>query len=318
MLIGESFIDATEELCNMATKTISPFNVFLMLTLITFWGSSFVVVKLILREGLTPVGIATFRFLIAGGLFLAALLLKKSVNREYRLIVEGRDALALLILALTGVTFFFTIQYTGIKMAGASIAAILVCLLSPILITVLSARIFKEHLTKRQVFGIGTAAAGTFTVVVGGSPSFQGNTEFFLGSLLLLSTPFLWATYTLLGKKIMQKYDAFLIVAYVTMLGGLCLVPFSLAENSFHQIFSISLYEWLAILYLSFTCSLVGYYVWFYVLKKVDATVTSSFMFVEPLITGVFAVTFVGETLNLFILAGGLLIFAGLYLVTKR
>jgi drug/metabolite transporter (DMT)-like permease len=271
-----------------------------------------------LREGLTPIGIATFRFLIAGGLFLAALLLKKSMNRKYRLLVEGRDAPALLILALTGVTFFFTIQYTGIKMAGASIAAILVCLLSPILITVLSARIFKEHLSKRQVLGIGIAAAGTFTVVVGGSPSFQGNTEFFLGSLLLLSTPFLWATYTLLGKKIMQKYDAFLIVAYATMLGGLCLAPFSFAENSFQQIFSISLYEWLAILYLSFTCSLVGYYIWFYVLKKVDAAVTSSFLFVEPLVTGVFAVTFVGETLNPLILAGGLLIFAGLYLVTKR
>jgi drug/metabolite transporter (DMT)-like permease len=317
MLQAEYFIEAIAELCNMATKAISPFNIFLMLALITFWGSSFVVVKLILREGLTPVEIATFRFLIAGGLFLAALLLKKSMNREYRLRVGGRDVLALLILALAGVTFFFTIQYTGIEMAGASIAAILVCLLSPILITVFSARIFKEHLTKKQVFGIGIAAAGTFTVV-GGSPSFQGNTEFFLGSLLLLSTPFLWATYTLLGKKIMQKYDAFLIVAYVTMLGGLCLVPFSLAENSFYQIFSINLHEWLAILYLSFTCSLVGYYIWFYVLKKVDAAVTSSFLFVEPLITGVFAVMFVGETLNLFILAGGLLIFAGLYLVTKR
>jgi drug/metabolite transporter (DMT)-like permease len=302
----------------MATKVISPFNVFLMLALITFWGSSFVVVKLLLIEGLSPVGIATFRFLAAGGLFLAALLVKKSANREYRLLVGGRDSLALLVLALTGVTFFFTIQYTGIKMAGASIAAILVCLLSPILITVFSAKIFKEHLTKKQVIGIGIAAAGTFTVVVNGSASFQGNTEFFLGSLLLLSTPVLWATYTLLGKKIMEKYDAFLIVAHVTMLGGLCLVPFSLTENSFIQIFSMSLYEWLAILYLAVTCSLVGYYIWFYVLKKVDAAVTSSFLFEEPLITGVFAVSFVGEKLNLFILAGGFLIFAGLYIVTRK
>jgi drug/metabolite transporter (DMT)-like permease len=318
MVSAESFIDVKAELGNMATKAISAFHVFLMLTLIIFWGSSFVVVKLILNEGLTPVGIATFRFLIAGGFFLAVLLLRKGVNRHYRLLVEGRDALALLALALAGVTFFFTIQYTGIEMAGASIAAILVCLLSPILITVFSAKIFKEHLTKKQVLGIGIAAAGTFTVVVGGSPSFQGNTEFFLGTLLLLSTPLLWATYTLLGKKIMQRYDAFLVVAYVTMLGGLCLVPFSLAENSFCQVFSLSLYEWLAILYLAVTCSLVGYYIWFYVLKKVDAAVTSSFLFVEPLITGVFAVTFAGETLNLFILAGGLLIFAGLYLVTKR
>ena len=51
----------------MATRTISPLNTVLMLCLITFWGSSFVVVKATLGEGLTPVAVATFRFLMAGG-----------------------------------------------------------------------------------------------------------------------------------------------------------------------------------------------------------------------------------------------------------
>jgi hypothetical protein len=39
---------------SMAAKTISPFSALLMLCLITFWGSSFVVVKITLLEGLTP------------------------------------------------------------------------------------------------------------------------------------------------------------------------------------------------------------------------------------------------------------------------
>jgi drug/metabolite transporter (DMT)-like permease len=113
-------------------------------------------------------------------------------------------------------------------MASASTAAILVCLLSPIIIAALSARILEEHLTKKQIFGIGIAAAGVFTVVTGGTLSFSGNKDFFLEGLILLSTPVLWAVYTLLGKKIMEKYDPFLVVAQVTMLGGLCLIPFSL------------------------------------------------------------------------------------------
>lgn len=314
----ESFIDVTRELPTMATRTISLFNTLLMLTLIIFWGSSFVVVKIALREGLTPVAIATFRFLIAGGLFLATLLFKKNRERDYRLLVEKKDALTLLLLALTGVTFFFTAQYTGIQMAGPSIAAIFVCLLSPIFISVLSTRIFKEHLTKKQIFGIGLAVAGALIIITGGTLSFPGNREFFLGSLLLLSTPVLWATYSLLGKKIIEKYNPFLVVAYVTVLGGLCLIPFSLAENSLHQIFTMSLYGWRAILFLSLTCSLLGYYIWFHVLKQVEAAVTSSFLFAEPLVTVLFAVTFVGEELSLSILAGGLLIFIGVYLVTMR
>jgi drug/metabolite transporter (DMT)-like permease len=187
-----------------------------------------VVVKVALSEGLTPVAIATFRFSIAGGILLIALFFKKNKKRNYRLLVEGRDAPTLLLLALSGVTFFFVAQYTGIQMASASTAAILVCLLSPIIIAALSARILEEHLTKKQIFGIGIAAAGVFTVVTGGTLSFSGNKDFFLEGLILLSTPVLWAVYTLLGKKIMEKYDPFLVVAQVTMLGGLCLIPFSL------------------------------------------------------------------------------------------
>ena len=302
----------------MDNKTISRFNAFLMLTLILFWGSSFVVVKIALREGLTPIAIATFRFLIAGGLFLITILIEKKIRRNYKLLVEKKDFPMLLFLALTGVTFFFTAQYTGIQMAGASIAAILVCLLSPVLITLLSTIIFKEHLGKKQVFGIGIAALGTVIVVTGGTISFPGDREFLLGSLILLFTPVLWATYSLVGKKIMDRYSPFLVVAYVNVLGGLCLIPFSLAENSFCQIFTMSLSGWLAILFLAVACSLLGYYIWFYVMKQVGAAITSSFLFAEPLVTVLFAIMFVGEELSMFILAGGFLIFIGVYLVARK
>jgi drug/metabolite transporter (DMT)-like permease len=300
------------------TASISKFNAFLMLVLILFWGSSFVVVKIALREGLTPIAIATFRFLVAGALFLIVLLLRKSRKRDYKLLIEKKDVPTVIVLALTGVTFFFTAQYTGIDMAGASIAAILVCLLSPILISVLSSKIFSEGLTKEQIIGILIAAAGTFTVIAGGTLGFQNDMRFLLGSLLLLSTPFLWATYSLVGKKTMEEYDAFLVVAYVNLLGGLFLVPFSWAEGSLHQILTLNFYGWLAILFLSVTCSLLGYCIWFYVLSQVNAAVTSSFLFAEPLITMSFAIMFTGETLNPLIITGGLLIFVGVYLVTRK
>ena len=302
----------------MATTTIKPFHAFLMLVLILFWGSSFVVVKVALTEGLTPIAIATFRFLLAGALFVMALLYNKTRNKRYRLGVDKKDVPMFLLLALTGVTFFFIAQYTGIKMAGASVAAILVTLFSPILIATISARIIGERLIRRQALGIGIAAAGAFTIITGGTLSFQNEPDFFLGSLILLSTPFLWTAYSLLGKKIIEKYDAFLVVSYVNVLGGLCLIPFSLAENSLNQITMMSLNGWLAILYLSVTCSLVGYYLWFYVMKQVGAARTSSFLFGEPIVTVLFATLFVGEPLNLFILGGGALIFLGVYQVVKK
>ncbi len=302
----------------MPARVISPFSVFLMLCLIIFWGSSFVMVKELLQDGLTPVSIATFRFLFAGVLFLVVLLVNKTRKPEYRLRIEKGYAKTLVFLALSGVTLFFIVQYTGIQMAGASIAAILVCLLSPVLISIFSMRMFGERLAGKQVAGIGVAAVGTFTVVAGGAWDVQGNTGFLLGNLVLLLTPLLWAGYTLVGKKMMEKFDPFLIVAYVNILGGLLLVPFSLAENSLHLIFAMNLRCWLLILFLAFTCSLVGYFIWFYVLRRVRAAVASSFLFAEPLVTALFAMTFVGEEITLFAIGGGILVFIGVLLVTLK
>jgi drug/metabolite transporter (DMT)-like permease len=302
----------------MEDKRIGPFSVILMLFLITFWGSSFVVVKLVLREGLTPVAIATFRFLLAGGLFLVAIVLNKARNRHYQILVDVKDIPLIVFLAFSGVTVFFIAQYTGIQMASASVASILVCLLSPILISVFSAYVFKEKLSRAQLLGIVIASIGTLAVVAGGAFNLQGNLTFFLGSMVLLSTPLLWAVYTLLGKKIIQKYDPFLVVAYINILGGLFLVPFSIIENSISTIFILTSQEWLAVLYLAFTCSLLGYFIWFHVIKRSSAAATSSFLFAEPLVTVLFAAAFVREEITIFTIGGGLLIFIGVFLITTR
>lgn len=301
----------------MVGKIVSPIDALLMLLLILFWGSSFVVVRVVLDEGLTPVAVATFRFLVAGVFFLLFLAVRKVNNFSYKLSVNKEDIPTLVALSLLGVTLFFTAQYTGIQMAGPSLAAILVCLLSPILITTFSAKLFGEHLQKQQQLGIWLAAAGTLIVVVGGTLRFSG-ISLFVGSLVLLSTPFLWTAYSLLGKRIMEKHDAFLVVAYVNVLGGLFLVPVSVAENSLSKILSMSLNSWLSIVYLALTCSVLGYYIWFYVLKHVAAAAASSFLFAEPLITVLFAVVFVNEKPSLATATGGLLIFAGVYLVTRK
>jgi drug/metabolite transporter (DMT)-like permease len=306
------------EVLAMVSVSVRPLFVFLMLVLILFWGSSFVVVKVTLEEGLTPVAIATFRFLVAGVFFVLVLLVDKARHRSHRLLIARKDVPVVLLLALSGVTFFFIAQYTGIEWAGASVAAILVTLLSPILIAVFSAMMFMERLVRRQIFGIGVAAMGAFTVIVGGTLSFESNPNFLLGCVVLLATPVLWTVYSLVGKRVMKVYDAFLVVSYVNVLGGLFLVPFSLAEGSFGRILSLSVFEWLAVLFLAVTCSVVGYFIWFYTLKHVGAAVTSSFLFAEPVVTVLFAVRFAGEQLNLLILGGGVLIFLGVWQVVRK
>lgn len=297
--------------------TINRLNAFLMVIVILFWGSSFVVAKIAFREGLTPFALATYRFLIAGALFAIVVV----VNRKTRiqmLAFNRRDAPSLVALALTGVTFFFAAQYNGIKLADASVAAIFVCFLSPIFIAITSTILLGEKMRKRQSAGVLIAAAGTIVVILSGNSSLPTGTDYFLGSIILLMQPILWTIYNLIGTKILNRQSPVLVAAYVNILGGLFLVPFSYSEGSLSEIFTMSTYGWFAILFLSITCSLLGYYLWLRVVAGVGATVTSSFLFAEPLITVIFAMTFAGETINASVVFGAALIFLGVYLVTRK
>ncbi len=305
-------------LCAMVNKPVGKLETLLLVALILFWGSSFVVVKIALAEGLTPVSIATFRFLLAGGLFALTLTVKAFRKSSGRSLVHKGDLPILALLAVSGVTLFYLAQYTGIKMAGADIAAIFACFLSPIFIAVASTVILKERISKGQVSGIGFAAVGTLVVVLGGSISVQFSSDFVYGSIVLFATPILWAFYTLLGKRTIEKYNPILVLTYVTVFGGLLLLPFSVADGSVRLVLSLSLSSWLAIAYLSVTCTLIGYYIWFYAVEKVGATVTSSFLFAEPLVTVFLAALLVAEKITVPITVGALLIFAGVYLVTRR
>ena len=163
----------------MATRPLGVTDALLLVVLIVFWGSSFVVVKLVLGQGLTPVSVATYRFLLAGGLFVLALLFKRSGKSESKMLIELRDLPVFVFLALSGVTFFFLAQYTGIKMAGASIAAIFACFLSPIFIAIGSVKLLKEHVSKWQILGIGFASVGTLIVILGGSVGLQFDSNFY-------------------------------------------------------------------------------------------------------------------------------------------
>ena len=186
------------------------------------------------------------------------------------------------------------------------------------MITVFSTRLFGDHLEEVAGHRYNCGSDRRPCLVVSADIlNLKGNMEFLVGTLILLSTPVMWAIYSLLGQKIMQKYDAFLVVSYVSLLGGLCLLPFSIADKSLLQIVTLNTNQWLGIIYLSFTCSVLGYYIWFYVLKKVGST-ASTFLFAEPLITSIFAVTFVNEVLYPSVIAGGILIFIGVFIVTRK
>jgi drug/metabolite transporter (DMT)-like permease len=138
---------------------------------------------------------------------------------------------------------------------------------------------------------------------------------FFIGCLLVLCSAFCWALYTLVGKRLLQTYDSFVITMYAFVFGTIIYIPFVMMDIT-PVLFHISMNGWLAIIYLALTCSIFGYLGWYYALRRIDASKAAVFLNFIPLFTILMSIL-LGQQLTWFFFLGALLIIYGVYITQK-
>jgi len=265
------------------------------------WAGSFIVIKVALEE-LHPFNLAFYRFLIATPLMLAVC--------RFRL-PERQDIPAIAVLALTGVTLLYTAQFVALELTTATNASILINT-SAVFVAVMSYFLLGERFTPVKAMGVILAFAGVVLIVSNGLKfKFSGTT---LGDGLMVFDGLLWAAYTILGKRMLEKYSPEVLTAHAFLIGTLLLFPFALFEG-IENPSSISSSAFAALLYLSVLCSVFAYVVWYAALKKMDATQVAVFVYLVPLFTAIMAFVLLGERITAFTIAGGIMTMAGVYMV---
>ena len=136
-----------------------------------------------------------------------------------------------------------------------------------------------------------------------------------IGSILILLSALCWAIYSIVGKRLLKKYDAFAITTYSFGLGTIFYIPFVVPDIA-PTIQKISLNGWMAILYLAIVCSVFGYIGWYYALKKTEASKAAVFLNLIPLFAIIISFS-LGEKIAGFFLLGAILIIYGVYLTQK-
>jgi len=278
----------------------------LILVLVSLvWAGSFVVVKIGTRD-ISPIHIGFLRFLVATPLMFLVILLKKMKPRR----VNYKDLPALVILALTGVTLLYVFQFTGIKYTTASTSAVLINT-NVMFIAILSFLILRESFTLKKVAGILLSFLGATIIVTNGYLDIEGS---FIGDVLILLSAFCWAVYSIVGKRLLDKYDPLTLNAYAFALGVVFYFPFVIKD--FGSVFSISLGGWLIVLYLALFCSIFGYIAWYFVLSHVEASKAAIFLNLIPLFTILLSLL-IGEIVTMFLIAGAVCIIYGIYLAQE-
>ncbi len=301
-----------------------------LIFMVIIWGFSFVVVDIAV-EFVPPLSIAFYRFIIASFSFLILDLYFKFTKQEemhqykskLNLNKFSKNTWILMILAsFTGISFFFFAQYSAIEIIGPSLPALFVCLITPIIITILALIFFQEKLNVIKIIGFIIASIGGFLLVTGGNIStLTPSSPSFLGYLLALLTPLLWAIYSTITKKISKGSSSIVMNKYIAYIGTLELFFFVLVNGEllifFRNFFNIALF--LSALYLGLGCYVLGYYIWQNSQKKLNSSKVASFLYIEPFLTLLFSLLLRrGETIVLWNIIGGIIVLVAVLIINYK
>ena len=119
-----------------------------------------------------------------------------------------------------------------------------------------------------------------------------------------------WATYTVITKPLLSRYSSFTVTA-ITMLIAAPLL-FALASKDVITLArGLTLQQWFEVLYLVVPNGLLGTMLWNYGSKHLSSGLTGSTLYLIPVIAVTNGALFLGEEVTGYIVAGGLLILAG-------
>jgi len=281
------------------------------------YGANNIVAKDVMPAYLTPNVFIAFRVLGATFLFWLVSLFTK---REK---VAKKDLLKLAVCGIFGVAVNQLCFFHGLNHSSAINSGIIMTL-NPIMVAIMAFFILKETMNTIKITGVLIGATGAVFLALQ-SDGTDGSTLF--GDILLFINAVSYAIYLILVKPLMQKYSALTVTTYVFTFGAMyvLLFPQTLIDFTLIDFSSIPFGIWLRITYVIIGVTFFTYLLTMYAMKFLSASVTSTYIYLQPVMVIVFAYLFyaigLSEDYTKSITAMKLLwmcvIFAGVYMVVR-
>lgn len=278
----------------------------------TIWGLSFVSARIVLKT-LSPILLATSRFIIASFIFVPIIL----SNSNQGGVPPHRDLVELAALGFLSISVYFWLQYTGVKFAGAGVSALLVVGLIPILTGLVSTVFLRERLTSVKTLGTTVGLLGVALITVPGLLIEKVDWRFYIGITCLFGNAACWALYSTMSRRLMKRIrKPGLVTAWVTVFGTLVLIPMSLTSD-WSRMGLLTPLQWSSVIFLALICSGLGYFLWNFALSRLEAVKAAVWLYLEPIVAFIGETIIMGTTPSVTTILGGLIIILGA-LITSR
>lgn len=275
------------------------------------WGGTWVAGRYAVQAA-PPLGIAVWRFLIAGTALLGLVALRhgglpRPTRQEWRLIAG---------MSLAGIFLYNLCFLYGLQRLAAGQAALVVAL-NPVTAMLGAAWLQGERLTRAKLAGSFIALVGCLTVIGHGSPLAPLRGEVGLGELLIVGCALCWTVYTLMGRRATQSLSALVVTAYSTAGGCLLLFLAALIDGPAALAPGYPSLVWGCILFLALLGTTLGF-TWFnQSVARIGAARASIFINLVPVAAVLQGAWLLDERLGLSVLAGGALVLAGVVLTQR-
>ena len=272
---------------------------------VTMWGYSFVSSKVLLDNGLGPVHIYFYRFLIA---YLMVLF----ISHKRLWASNWRDEGMFVLCALTSGSLYFIAENTALQYTLTTNVSLLTSM-SPLITAMLVGLVYKT-----EKLGIGTWLGSAIAVIGVGCVVFNSSTSLQvqpLGDFLALAAAISWAFYSLILRGLNAHYDVWFITRKTFFYGLLTSIPFLIFESESQPVATIisrpEVYG--NLLFLGVGASTIAYVLWALSVKYIGAVKANNYMYLQSIVTLIVSAIVLGERVNLIGYVGIFLILAGLW-----
>ena len=276
----------------------SPKVVVALVLVQVFFATLPIAVKLALRDLSSP-ALALLRVTGAAALFFV---LQRIVSGER--IRSARDYALLATYSLFGVIANQLLYITALSLTTATAAQTLVAA-GPAMTLLVAILMKQEQATGAKWLGIALAGSGALLLV--GVGLAEGSA---LGNLLALLNVASYSVYLVISRGLLRRYDALTVITWVFVFGVPGMLPWGLVP-ALREVGGISALTWAALAYIVVLPTVAAYYLNLWASRRVEASLVSTFVYLQPVMTALLAMAFLGERPSPRMIPAVLLIFAG-------
>ncbi|GAB5466423.1 MAG: DMT family transporter [Candidatus Kapaibacteriales bacterium] len=267
-----------------------------------------------LTFSMEPSVVLLFRVLFVSTAYIFLFSFARKRFPKFKVFLKSGDFWQVLLLGILNIPINQFLFLTSLKHTSPPNVA-LAYAMTPVFVLIIASIFLKEKLTWLKSIGTALAISGAAFIIFTKSEVTIGDSIF--GDALAFTASFSWALYTIVGKGPSKRHGAIYVTGMGMIFGMLCYLPIFFLLSDTIQLENYSTTNWLQICYLAFMTSGVAYALWYHALTKLEASKVSVFNNLQPVLTTVLSVIFLGYAFSWDFAFGAGLILSGVFITQK-